>query len=282
MRHDLTASRSRADLITVDALSNWAGQRRGLPSGRPSAKRVAGSRPTLPHPNCFDILSPPPPCSTPCPTRPLRRIHRRPDSTTHVRIPYFATNMTSRSGPSPGQPRATPTQQPGQVPNFSRPFKVVEYVDSGYDRSFTAPSSQPSSSHSYASSSSATPSFTNRQAQGLPPPTVPPNFQPPHFPPVPPAPMAAVHPVGDDDFDERDSAYDSESLLGDDTVTLASYITDYRYENGRRYHAYRDGAYWVRSPSIALSDEFRTSHGPLANQALIEVNRDPTTNTLPN
>jgi hypothetical protein len=45
--------------------------------------------------------------------------------------------------------------------------------------------------------------------------------------------------------DDLDSAYDSESLLGDDTVTLASYITDYRYEHGRRYHAYRDGAYWV-------------------------------------
>jgi hypothetical protein len=50
-----------------------------------------------------------------------------------------------------------------------------------------------------------------------------------------------------DDFD-GDSAYDSASLIGDDTNTLASYITDYRYEHGRRYHAYRDGAYWVCSP----------------------------------
>lgn len=47
------------------------------------------------------------------------------------------------------------------------------------------------------------------------------------------------------DRDESDSAYDSASLLGDDTRSLASYITDYRYEHGRRYHAYRDGAYWV-------------------------------------
>ncbi|KAF2400542.1 S-adenosyl-L-methionine-dependent methyltransferase [Trichodelitschia bisporula] len=47
----------------------------------------------------------------------------------------------------------------------------------------------------------------------------------------------------EDRFDQ-DSAYDEESLLGDDTMTLASYITNYRYENGRRYHAYRDGAYW--------------------------------------
>jgi hypothetical protein len=42
-----------------------------------------------------------------------------------------------------------------------------------------------------------------------------------------------------------DSAYDSESLIGGDTMTLASFITDYRFEHGRRYHAYRDGAYWV-------------------------------------
>jgi hypothetical protein len=52
-----------------------------------------------------------------------------------------------------------------------------------------------------------------------------------------------------DQFDfggsDSDSAYDGESLLGDDTRSLASYITHYRYENGRRYHSYRDGAYWV-------------------------------------
>ncbi len=45
-------------------------------------------------------------------------------------------------------------------------------------------------------------------------------------------------------FDD-DSAYDGGSLIGCDTDTLASYITDYTYENGRRYHAYRDGEYWV-------------------------------------
>ena len=46
-----------------------------------------------------------------------------------------------------------------------------------------------------------------------------------------------------DDYD-GDSAFGG-SLIGCDTDTLASYITDYRYENGRRYHAYRDGEYWV-------------------------------------
>jgi hypothetical protein len=49
---------------------------------------------------------------------------------------------------------------------------------------------------------------------------------------------------GDDD---NDSTFGG-SLIGCDTDTLASYITDYRYENGRRYHSYRDGEYWVISP----------------------------------
>jgi hypothetical protein len=29
-----------------------------------------------------------------------------------------------------------------------------------------------------------------------------------------------------------------------DTTSLKSEITAYRYENGRRYHSYREGAYW--------------------------------------
>ncbi len=52
----------------------------------------------------------------------------------------------------------------------------------------------------------------------------------------------------DNTFDDNDSAF-GESLIGCDTDTLASYITDYRYENGRRYHAYRDGEYWVTFPN---------------------------------
>lgn len=53
---------------------------------------------------------------------------------------------------------------------------------------------------------------------------------------------------GDDEqtFADNDSAFGG-SLIGCDTDTLSSFITDYRYENGRRYHAYRDGEYWVFS-----------------------------------
>lgn len=41
-----------------------------------------------------------------------------------------------------------------------------------------------------------------------------------------------------------DSGFDSGGLLVDETDTLASSILNYRIENGRQYHAYRDGAYW--------------------------------------
>ena len=63
------------------------------------------------------------------------------------------------------------------------------------------------------------------------------------------APPASLPPP-DDEPNENDSAYgddSGDSLLRDDTKTLASYITEYRYEFGRRYHAFRDGAYWVRA-----------------------------------
>ena len=52
-------------------------------------------------------------------------------------------------------------------------------------------------------------------------------------------------------MNDNDSTYGA-SLIGCDTDTLASYITDYRYENGRRYHAYRDGEYWVTCPLYLL------------------------------
>jgi hypothetical protein len=100
---------------------------------------------------------------------------------------------------------------------------------------------------------SATPSMYSLIESNAPPPASQPTSKasPPQT-----LPLAQIQNLigGDHDFGhqaigneegELDSAYDSESLLGDDTMTLASYITDYRYEHGRRYHAYRDGAYWV-------------------------------------
>ncbi|KAI5845283.1 S-adenosyl-L-methionine-dependent methyltransferase [Morchella snyderi] len=45
----------------------------------------------------------------------------------------------------------------------------------------------------------------------------------------------------------EDNDYDSlyGSGIGTDTTSLSSSITKYRYENGRRYHAYSDGKYWA-------------------------------------
>lgn len=62
--------------------------------------------------------------------------------------------------------------------------------------------------------------------------------------------------ANDDDDDDpeddgSDSGFESESLLGDETDTLASSIMHYRIENGRQYHAYRDGAYWGPNDEVA-------------------------------
>lgn len=68
----------------------------------------------------------------------------------------------------------------------------------------------------------------------------------------------------DDYYDERgdlDSAYGDDSFIGDDTKTLSCYITDYRFEYGRRYHSYRDGAYWVCALRIYKSGMVRTDQG---------------------
>lgn len=46
--------------------------------------------------------------------------------------------------------------------------------------------------------------------------------------------------------DDNDSAFGG-SLLGTEADSLEESITDYPYENGRRYHAFKDGEYWVIS-----------------------------------
>jgi hypothetical protein len=42
---------------------------------------------------------------------------------------------------------------------------------------------------------------------------------------------------------DRDSAY-GDSDVQSETSSLKSAVFDYVYENGRRYHSYRAGAYW--------------------------------------
>lgn len=56
-----------------------------------------------------------------------------------------------------------------------------------------------------------------------------------------PDPHAPIEPITDDSS-EIDSAL-GESEAESDTTSLASSVLNYKYENGRRYHSYREGKY---------------------------------------
>ncbi|KAE9378337.1 S-adenosyl-L-methionine-dependent methyltransferase [Stipitochalara longipes BDJ] len=58
---------------------------------------------------------------------------------------------------------------------------------------------------------------------------------------------------------DGDSAY-GQSLHYSDTASITSAITKYRYENGRRYHAYRDGAYWAPNDEIHNDQQDMAHH----------------------
>jgi hypothetical protein len=61
------------------------------------------------------------------------------------------------------------------------------------------------------------------------------------------------------DDSDSDSAYGKDSILLNETKSLSEYITAYRFEFGRRYHSFRDGAYWVRGvPSSEPRARFLT------------------------
>ncbi|KAK2871771.1 hypothetical protein FQN49_002853 [Arthroderma sp. PD_2] len=79
------------------------------------------------------------------------------------------------------------------------------------------------------------------------------------------SPVPQADSSDDDGFDEAyaDSADEGGMLMGDDTKTLSTYITRYRYENGRRYHSYRDGAYWVSA--TGPNDEVANDQQDLAH-----------------
>ncbi|KAM7185791.1 S-adenosyl-L-methionine-dependent methyltransferase [Naviculisporaceae sp. PSN 640] len=65
-------------------------------------------------------------------------------------------------------------------------------------------------------------------------------------------PTTALEPdtaIPDDVDDDGNSAY-GESLVGSDTASMASSVMKYRMENGRRYHAYKAGAYILPNDEI--------------------------------
>ncbi|RJE25337.1 Methyltransferase [Aspergillus sclerotialis] len=51
--------------------------------------------------------------------------------------------------------------------------------------------------------------------------------------------------VPDDDVDYPSDLVDNASETGSSTYSLSSSVVNYQYENGRRYHAYREGAYFA-------------------------------------
>ncbi|KAI4159161.1 MAG: hypothetical protein LQ342_006808 [Letrouitia transgressa] len=111
---------------------------------------------------------------------------------------------------------------------------------------------------------------TPPQSQPLqPPPLQPPPLQPPPPQQSPPQqqlpPPTEVQAQITDDLSSiyADSAYggDTASLNGSITDTLDSCYSRYCWENGRRYHSYRDGAYW------GPNDETHNDQQDIAHQA---------------
>ncbi|PYH99943.1 methyltransferase family protein [Aspergillus ellipticus CBS 707.79] len=89
---------------------------------------------------------------------------------------------------------------------------------------------------------------TSNQAAASDPPqlTEPSESAPPNLPQSA-APVATEHGGDSSDSDEaeRDDEFsDYAEDFASDTTSLNSEITSYRFENGRRYHSYKDGAYW--------------------------------------
>ena len=51
-----------------------------------------------------------------------------------------------------------------------------------------------------------------------------------------------------------DEVHQFRNTLAADTLTLSSSVLDYQYENGRRYHAFRQGMWVLMEVPIALQD----------------------------
>ncbi|XPS73865.1 hypothetical protein M3J07_005988 [Ascochyta lentis] len=60
------------------------------------------------------------------------------------------------------------------------------------------------------------------------------------------------------DFDESDSAYGDSDHLSD-TTSIPSTIWRHRYENGRRYHKFREGEYWGPNDEVQ-NDQLDIAH----------------------
>lgn len=75
--------------------------------------------------------------------------------------------------------------------------------------------------------------------------------------------------------EDHDSTYAEEDDVSSLTQSVRSSIFDYKYENGRRYHAFKEGAYWapndepeqdrltMQSRAIFLASGSKLHHCPL-------------------
>ncbi|KAF2268107.1 S-adenosyl-L-methionine-dependent methyltransferase [Lojkania enalia] len=62
---------------------------------------------------------------------------------------------------------------------------------------------------------------------------------------TPSEPITQTSPIPvEQDFDTSDSAYGDDDDILSDTTSIPSTILRHRYENGRRYHKFREGEYW--------------------------------------
>jgi len=59
--------------------------------------------------------------------------------------------------------------------------------------------------------------------------------------------------VGEEENADTDSAFDPNDETASDTTSLSSSVSKYRYENGRRYHGYKDGLYMQPNDEKQLS-----------------------------
>lgn len=61
----------------------------------------------------------------------------------------------------------------------------------------------------------------------------------------------------DDHLSETDSSYGEEADKQSQTTSLRSSIYNFVYENGRRYHTYRQGVYWYElRPTTIISSNY--------------------------
>jgi ribosomal protein L11 methylase PrmA len=67
-----------------------------------------------------------------------------------------------------------------------------------------------------------------------------------------------LKPLQESDFDSSDSAYGDSDHLSD-TTSIPSTIWKHRYENGRRYHKFREGEYWGPNDEVQ-NDQLDIAH----------------------